>query len=225
MRINFLIFILFLSSAAYYAQKEIDIVEELRLIEAGEIDKAKEALQILKAKTPKDPSVLFLDAVLTENGNDAYNKYSNIYYNYPTSRYADAALYRMYSYHFSLGYYRKAENLYEKLKIEYPNSPYLKIAGSNVQTTAETETEEVPTPTSAKFTIQAGAFHEMANASQLKRRFESDGYFSSVYAKTVGGAILNIVTFGQFQTKEDAANMLTLLQQKYNIKGYVVPVN
>ncbi|MFH1194206.1 MAG: SPOR domain-containing protein [bacterium] len=226
MRIKIIVAALLFLNICSFAQKEVDIVPQLQLIEGGEIDKAKEALQTLKAKSPKDPSVLFLDAVLTENGNDAYNKYSNIYYNHPTSKYADAALYRMYSYHYSLGYYRKAESLIEKLKTEYPNSPYIKSTETNIQS-AETETETVQTPpvVYAKFTIQAGAFHDMANANQLKKQFETDGYYSTIYAKTVGGTMLNIVTFGQFQSKDDASNMLSLLQLKYSIKGYVVPIN
>jgi cell division septation protein DedD len=150
------------------------------------------------------------------------------YYNHPTTKYADAALYRMYSYHYSLGYYRKAESLFEKLKTEYPASPYIKSAETIIQevdTETETETTRTPPAVKAKFTIQAGAFHDMVNANQLKKQFETDGYYSTIYAKTVGGTMLNIVTFGQFQSKDDASNMLPLIQQKYNIKGYVVPIN
>ena len=79
--------------------QEVDIIPYLREIESGKKDNAKNHLAQLEAKSPNDPSVKFLKGVLTENAQDAIEIYIDIVKNYPRSKYADAALYRLYSYY------------------------------------------------------------------------------------------------------------------------------
>ena len=57
-------------TADLYSQ-DADIVPYLKAIENGDLASAKEALAELKEKNPDDPSVMFLDAVLKENGQEA----------------------------------------------------------------------------------------------------------------------------------------------------------
>jgi tetratricopeptide (TPR) repeat protein len=129
-------------------------------------------LQGFKSTAPNDPSVIFLDGVLTQNGDDALKKYSFVYEKYPKSRYADACLFRIFSYYYSLGYYKKAESYLTKLKTEYPASPYIKTADrtipdedSEINAVADNKPEEkIDAPKNYKYTIQVGAFLNADNA-------------------------------------------------------------
>ena len=80
---------------------QTNIVPALKDIEQGDLIGARTKLGTLLAKFPSDPSVNFLDAVLTEDGVEAVNKYTQIFNQYPQNQYADAALYRTFSYYYS----------------------------------------------------------------------------------------------------------------------------
>ena len=218
--------------------QEVNIVEQLKQIESGNKDKAAAALSDFKRNNPSDPSVIFLDAVLTENGKDALNKYESVYKNHPNSNYADASLYRIFSYYYSLGIYNKAQEYLTALENKYPNSPYLKIADRNipeedlyVEKPAAEKTKEpveiIESPKkveNAKFTVQAGAFLNLANAQKLKEDLESDGYTSELSTKEVGGSILNVVTAGRFESEQNAQKLITHLKNNYKLNGRIIPI-
>lgn len=124
------LFLFLLGFLPAYAQ-EANITACLRQIESGQIESAKAGYAKLKKAHPDDPSVMFLDAMLTQNGSDALTKYSDIYQKYPKSKYADASLYWVYSYYYALGSYAKASGYWELLKKNYPASSFLKSGENN----------------------------------------------------------------------------------------------
>lgn len=230
------IIILFLFPLLLSAQ-DVNIIPSLKKIEDGEIAEARKDLNSLKQRSPGDPSVLFLDAVLTEDGGSAATKYNNIYSNHPNSLFADASLYREFSYYFSLGAYNKAEELKTKLQSDYPSSPYVKMADRSIPD-EEIEYDEMPVaepkaisestkPQEEKynFTIQAGAFLNNENAQKLKSVFESNGWYSSIFSKEVGGSILNVVTVGKFKSESEAQKLLQIIKDKFNLNGRIIPLN
>lgn len=89
-----LFYLLFIIINISIIAQEADITSALRQIDSGDINSANNFLRELKSKNPNDPSVIFLDAVLTTNGEEALKKYSIVYEKYPKSKYADASLYR-----------------------------------------------------------------------------------------------------------------------------------
>ncbi|MEW6195251.1 MAG: SPOR domain-containing protein [Bacteroidota bacterium] len=205
--------------------QETNITEPLKLVESGNIQKAESLLKEYKLKSSNDPSVIFLDAVLTKNGEEALQKYSIVYEKYPKSNYADASLYRIFSYHYSLGYYKKAETYLTKLKTEYPNSPYIKTADRNIPD--ELLTEEVLLPPAAdsknyRFTIQAGAFINIDNAKKLGDQIKANGYTVEITQKEIGGTILNVVNVGKFVNEEETKSVLDFLSEQFKIKGRMV---
>lgn len=211
--------------------QEANIVEYLKAIENGEHTSALNGLSKLKQSHPNDPSVLFLDAVLTEDGTSAVQKYQTIYEQHPKSSYADAALYRVFSYYYSLGIYKRAEDLLSKLKTDYPSSPYIRAADRTIPDEVEITQEPVkppqqPVQTKEKYnyTIQAGAFLNLENAQNLANAIQSDGYPTELGTKSVGGSILNVVMFGQIVTEQDAAPLLTYLKNKYDLNGRLISV-
>ena len=218
--------------------QEVDIVPYLKAIENGNIGQAKEALFDLKEKNPTDPSVMFLDAVLKENGQEAVVIYQDIVDNYPKSKYADAALYRIFSYYYALGLYETAQEKLKQLKTSYPTSPYIQVAEQNLS--ALEKTEEIKTEPkfeetkseetkqkveeNYKFTIQAGAFTNLDNAKKLISEFESAGIYSSLGEKVVGGTTFHIVYAGKFEKYEDAENFLQVVNSRYKVNGSIVSI-
>ena len=122
-----LILIILVTPLFLYSQ-DVDIVQYLKQIERGRVDEVKSELTDLKIEYPESPSIMFLDGVLTENGQTAVVIYQKIVDAYPNSKYADAALYRIYSYYYALGLYESADKKLIQLINNHPESPYIKVA-------------------------------------------------------------------------------------------------
>lgn len=133
------------------------------------------------------------------------------------------------------GFTKKAETYLNKLKSQYPSSPYIKSANRNIPDEEESiESEEIVKTTPKKvedkkeefkYTIQAGAFLNFANADKLKDNFVKAGYFSEVKPKSVGGTILNVVTIGKFINENEAKPILEFLLRDYKLSGRVISLS
>ena len=221
-----------------YAQ-EVDIIPYLKMIETGDRENAQEKLEDLKEKYPDDPSVLFLEGVLTQDGQKAVEIYNKVVSDYPESKYADASLYRIFSYYYAIGLYETAESYLSKLENKYPYSPYIKIAQRDIPEENEepvVENKETPVevpqkeikkrnPEEYKFTIQAGAFSNPDNAQSLKNEFESSGFFSEVREKRVGPTNFHVVLVGKFISEEEAKSFLQVINSEFNLDGRVILLN
>ncbi len=236
LKLKFFPFLLFLflslSLGKLYSQ-EVDIVPYLKAIENGNIAQAKEALADLKTKNPDDPSVMFLDGVLKENGQEAIVIYQEIVDNYPKSKYADAALYRIFSYYYALGLYESAQEKLKQLKSSYPTSPYIQVADQNLslleksddqQPVTKTEEHKPKTQEIFKYTIQAGAFTNLENANKLTGEFESSGIYTQLSDKVVAGTTFHVVYAGKFERYEDAESFLQVINSRYKITGSIVSI-
>ena len=125
--------------------QEKEVTNSLSLIEKGQADSAKIILSTLLKKYPSNSSVIYLDAVLTEDGSKAISKYQKVYDKYPTSKFADAALYKVYSYYYALGNYNKANSIMQQLKNNYPESNYLKASAAEPAETIKKEKSNIYT--------------------------------------------------------------------------------
>lgn len=225
--------IVFLISIGHIQAQHVDVVPYLKAIENGNIQKAKTGLRMLKTSNPDNPDVVFLDAVLTEDGSAALKKYYKVYTDYPRSKFADASLYRIFSYYFALGLYKKAEKYLTKLKTEYPESHYIRTADRHLPDESNsTVFHEVKTIVSKKkvkqtnlYTVQAGAFININNAERLVSTFNKSGLDASISSKDVGGTTLNIVTVGKYSDKSDAQELLKALKKNYKLIGRIKKIN
>ncbi len=229
----FLIFFSFLFASQIIAQ-EVDIVPYLKKIEQGKLEEVKSNLINLKTDYPKSANLIFLEGVLTENGQDAVVLYQTLLEKYPKSSYADAALYRIYSYYFALGLYNTADKNLDKLKKDYPESPYIKMVSANV---VKNDIEETTLQTSENteiknndekvylYSVQAGAFTNAANAAALKKEIESVGMVSFIKEKNVAGTVFNVVYVGKFETRKEAEDFLPIADARFRISGRVVEIN
>jgi tetratricopeptide (TPR) repeat protein len=230
MKILIILIIIYFNFGFTHGQ-DVDIVAYLKQIESGNLDEVKSELPGLKKDYPNSPSVMFLEGVLTENGQEAVAIYNNIIKTYPHSKYADAALYRVYSYYYALGLYETARTNLDKLRKEYPNSPYIKLADSKIPSKKEIsekipekspQMEEGKPVSDYKFTIQAGAFSKIDNAEGLKKDFQDSGFFSEIKDKVVGGTTFHVVYVGKFVDENEANNFLQVVNSEFNLDGRVV---
>lgn len=230
---SFLILQVLIHSSGEIYSQEVNIVPYLKDIENGNVVQAKEALSDLKSKHPQDPSVMFLDGVLKENGQEAIVIYQNIVDNYPKSKYADASLYRIFSYYYALGLYDTAREKLKQLKSVYPDSPYIQVADQNLSLLDKSDQEETKPKTQEtnnipeenfKWTIQAGAFTNIENASNLMSEFEENGIYTVMADKNVGGTTFHVVYAGKFVKIEDAESFLQVVNSKYKVNGSVISI-
>ena len=112
-----------------------DVHTYIDQVTAGNVDDAKRALPDLQAKYPDDPGVIYLDALLTTNGSGAVRLYQSIVDRYPKCEWADASLYKVYQFYYSLGLYKTADLKMAQLQRDYPDSKYLKGQPGVVETT------------------------------------------------------------------------------------------
>ncbi len=214
-----------------YAQSP-DITGALKDIENGKVESAETKLAKLKSNYPLHPDVIFLDAVLTGEGNKALEKYKTVYEKYPQSKFADAALYRMFSYYYSVGSYKRAEKYLNELKSKYPDSPYIKAADRTIPSNDEITLDESEPPAKEQqslqrkeyYTIQAGAFTNYENAKKLHKKFIAAGYISQITSKEIGGSFLNIVTVGKYSSRQEAEKFLKILKRDFSLEGRIKKV-
>lgn len=228
-----IIFLIILFNESSFSQ-EVDIVPYLKQIEKGEIEAVKDILPKLKKDNPQSVNLIFLEGVLTENGQDAVSIYQNLVEKYPNNSFADAALYRIYSYYYALGLYETAGKVLKNLTEKYPGSPYIKMAmgqeeaKNEITTNEKKEIQEIQKPLEVrndvnfKFTVQAGAFVKIENAQGLKSDLEAEGISCEMKEKIVGGTTFHVIYAGKFQSRADAEKFLQQLNSRYNLNGRIV---
>lgn len=217
--------------------QEVDIKNPLKNAEEGKIELAQSELRELKGKFPNDPSVIYLDGVLTSDAKDAVVKYQSVADNHSDCKYADAANYQLYSYYYAVGNYTLAKKYHEKLKANYPKSIYVKKIenkASDIKTSDLTyakpfdsvERKDKLSPEDQfEFTVQAGAFLVQDNANKLVKALREKGFKAEIKEKKVAGSNFFVVSTGRFKSNTDAENFLTDLKKKLNIEGRVVNLN
>jgi hypothetical protein len=92
----------------------------LSLISEGKSKSVKENLPELISKYPKVPGVLYLNALLEEDGSLAIAQYKNIIKNYPEFRYTPNAAMKVGEYFYAKGLYSQSANLLKNIPIKYP---------------------------------------------------------------------------------------------------------
>ena len=92
----------------------------LSLIDEGNSKGVKENLPELTSKYPDDPGVMFLKALLTEDGDSAIEQYKYIIKKYPESEYAPDCAMKIGEYFYARGLYTQSSNLLKNMPAKYP---------------------------------------------------------------------------------------------------------
>jgi len=173
--------------------------------------------------------VMYLQAVLTTDGTESAKLYQNIVDNFPKCEWGDDALYKLYQYYYSIGLYKTADQKLTQLKEEYPFSAY--AAEKNPAVEEKQAAKEKPTVMKPKgsvpkyatnFTVQVGAFSTLQNASELKAKFEKEGFQSNIFTIVSNGKKLYKVWVGEYQTYEEARRFTAEIKSKFNLTSIVV---
>ena len=111
-------FILIIFIFSTLSSQNIDLY--FSLIDEGELDGVKENLPELLSKFPNDPGVLFLKAVLTDDGDSALEQYKYILKSFPKSTYAPESALKIGEYFYARGLYTQSANLLKNIPMSYP---------------------------------------------------------------------------------------------------------
>ena len=240
-------------TAPVFAQlSEPEVRKRLDFIYNGQAERVRIELPTLQKQNPNDPGVAYLDAILTTDGVTAVKKFQAIVDQFPQNEWADDALYKVYQYYYSVGLYKTADEKFQQLREQYPNSLYV-VGLAQEQKTGAVRQEPAPEPkkldtTSAapavepapvpvavqpaadtttapavgKFAVQAGAFSTEQNARKQADFFASVGKKAIVSTKVSGGRTLYVVSLEGFASEQDARNTIAELKSKYNIESIIV---
>jgi tetratricopeptide (TPR) repeat protein len=233
-----LIGMVLLSTSFLFAQlNEQDVRQRLDLIHSGKISEVRTEVQSLLRQLPNDPGVRYLDAYVTEGGDQAVKKYQTFVDTYPTNEWADDALYKVYQYYYAVGLYKTAEAKLNLLNEQYPNSIYAKhelqpAVKPETQTAVKAETppiveenKEVNTSSavSGDFVIQIGVYTQEAKAKQQSVELSAAiGKQAIVFAKQSGGKTIFAVGFEGFSDEQSARTFGGELKSKYNLDWFLV---
>ena len=134
----------FLAAAAAFGQLPgTEVRKRLDFIYSGQAERVRIELPSLEKQYPNDAGVAYLDAILTTDGETAVKKFQTIVDLFPQSEWADAALYKVYQYYYSVGLYKTADQKFAQLKQQYPNSLYV-TGGAKEQKPAPAERQPAP---------------------------------------------------------------------------------
>lgn len=243
MKIYVSLFLLFTASAAAQMSEE-DVRAKLDLVHNGKIDQVRSEIATLRQQYPNDPGVAYIDAYVTEDGSLAARKYQAVVDTYPTSSWADDALYRVYQYYYAVGLYKTADSKQEQLNKQYPNSIYAKkelpapqrLAGTPVpvQTPGDSEvSSSLPQQESAAvsaaqssggpYAVQVGVYSlEPTAIQQSNIMTQTVGKQASVFSKQSGGRTVFAVAFEGFETEQAARQFGSELKSKFNLEWFIV---
>ena len=201
------------------------IEKRLEMIKNGQIEEVKAELPSLLTRYQNHPGVLYLQGVLTSDGTEAVKIFQSVLGNFPKSEWADNALYKIYQYYYSLGLYKTAAQKYERLRQNYPNSPFL-VQGEPRGTEREAEVAEKPNsvgePDDGTFAVQVGAFSTAENANKQKRFFHNIEHSVEILNKVKRGRSYYLVWIGNFKSYDEARKVGNEIKGKYKIEPIVV---
>ncbi len=198
-------------------QVRTDIDGHLSDLRAGRREQVEEKLRSLLKKYPEDPGVLYLQGMLTTNGEEAIVLYQRIVNEHAGSSWADDALYRLYQYSYAVGAYRTARMYMDRLQNDFSSSPYL-TRGSGKKPATKTSTVS-----SRGYSVQVAAYSKEKDAERQRKDLLKLGYTTvQIREKQSGNKTLYAVWLGIFQEAGQARAFIKKLEQQHGIKGILV---
>lgn len=217
---------------------DAEIAKYMTMVQNGQVDAVKGEIPSLLVKYPNHPGVLYLQGLTTAEGAEAVRVYQSIVDNFPSSEWADDALYKVYQFYYSLGLYRTAEIKMAQLRKNYPGSKYLTAAATDIREMPDDSTTmpgpPVATPpattvtvpaktevTGGRFTLQVGAYTTSANAEKQKTVFGELGYPVEIITRVKEGRALFLVLVGTFSSANEARDKGEEIKRKHHVDSIV----
>jgi cell division septation protein DedD len=221
--------------------QDADVQRYIGMVNNGQVEEVRQEIAMLLEKYPNNPGVLYVQGLVAKDGAEAARIYQSIVDNFPKSKYADGALYRVYQFYYALGLYRTAVLKMNQLKRDYPGSRYLKPEAKesvSLPEEAEPPTAVAPMPehspvavnpreqtsvTPTSFSLQVGAYGTQTNAEKQRKFFVALGYSVEMVTKVRDTKTLYVVLIGNFGSYEEAKAKGAEIKRKHNIDSMVVP--
>jgi hypothetical protein len=202
---------------------DINLRPFVQLWQSGYTDSICRLLPQLKLKFSNAPEVQFFSRALSADGSDAYKFYNYYYVYYSSNVFADESLFRIIQYEVSLGLYEKAKKSAAFLKTEYPKSQFSEQSVSlfpELDNTSLIQDSVISIADNHNpvFTIQVGAFSELKNAEQMKKKLANSGNREiEIKIRTEKNKTLYLVLVGSFFSKEEAVKSAKKMNLPYTI--------
>ncbi len=226
------IFILtLLVSCSLFAQRSA--ADFIRAIENGKQDSVKSLVDKELKKKPKDADLIYVSALLTDDGAEAARKYVKATETKNHGSYADAAWFKLWQYHYALGLYSKAQNFRDSLTQNFPKSKYIALLDNTISedrpvhlTAAPRTDRSTPlveaTPTASSCTVQIGAFSKKENAKELMRKLDTKKVNITLSEKNVGGSVFYIVSASGFGSDAEAKKFSEKINKQFSLQSRII---
>ncbi len=99
-----------------------------QLLEDGNILAVKDQLPELKSKYPYNPALVYLQLLMTDNGESTVTGFKHFLSQYPESEYADDAAMKIGEYLYSRGLYEQSGRQFKKIPVMYQKSEHIQRA-------------------------------------------------------------------------------------------------
>ncbi len=109
---------LYLILISHLFSQNVDLY--ISLIDEGKTEGVLETLPELLSKYPNNPGVLYIKALMTEDGINSIDMYNEIIKKYPGTKYAPYAAMKIGEYFYARGLYTQASKLLKNIPIKYP---------------------------------------------------------------------------------------------------------
>jgi tetratricopeptide (TPR) repeat protein len=226
-------------SIALFPQKAVK--GYLQEIENGNAESVKKSVAADLKKSPDDPNLLYVSALLTDDGDEAAKIYIRVAESVKKSSYADVAYYKLWQYYYAQGLYTKAQSYKDQLLKKYPDSKYAQAAEKG-EPVAASVTENTPVTgkkqknaaeqsasNAAKtekvmsgVTVQVGAFTKKENAKELMKKLNHPELKIVVNEKNVGGTVFYVVSATGFRSEVEANGFVEKINKKYSLQSRVI---
>ena len=228
-KIFVLLFILFSTATLFPIKSQMlyekKVVEFIKLVSKGHSDQVTSKFQDFQKKIPRTAGLIYLEGLITSDGENAIRYFHVVVDSFPKSEWADDAMARLFEYYFNTGQQDNANHYFNQLVSEYPTSPYVTTNYIRDISTSANNTSSTGNPKENQgneYAIQIGAFSKRENAEKLQMKFSSEGYRVDIFENLLDGRnLLYLVWIGNFSTQEEAQKLIKELKVKYNIDGVI----
>jgi len=199
--------------------QEVDVSKYLYLLRTGDVESVRREVDSLKKIYPNSVNLKFIEANLTEDGEQAVKIYYDIALNHPDNEFSDEALFRVFQFHYAKGDYEQAKKELERLKTLYPSSPY---SGIKVNFPVKSETKPSEAKVNCNYSLQVGAFVDKSNAEREKKFFEDRGYVVELHTKFKDGKLFYLVHVGCFSDRKEADAVRNDIRKKFGRESFII---
>lgn len=228
------LFIALFASFTFSQKKTTDYIQA---IESGNQESVRKTVEQEVQKHPDDPDLLYVSALITQDGDAATKLYVRVIESKKKCAYADAAYFKLWQYYYAQGLYSKADSYKSGLEKKFPDSKYVHLfeikeskvpedasapTGSGVKPDEKTRQTNLTRKAGDGPSVQVGAFSKKENAKEIVKKLSDPTLSVSISEKNVGGTVFYIVTAAGFADSDAANAYVERINKKFSLQSRVI---